>query len=310
MLVAMVIPCLSTPKSERHAIQTLGVTQIEELMNEDREKLVQSIDQAQKQFAELEGSRDSLSSRLTEAEGNFASKKTSEQTKQSALDEATKAVVVAEHTLAVAKEAERKGEEPLANMRAEKATFDTLLKEHFNAPMQANEGPHYGALEPHIGKLGLDESLAIALPSSCTKNKEQRGGFDDVVLGELEKALTSKIESIDKEIAGEIPQIAERKAAVVAAESVLEEKVAIEKGVVTDLEAAKTLREESAAELSKAKDDLSTLAPTIRQVAHKSDELKLQLSEFETGSLATFQSLRDKEVQAATIDDEVASAGA
>lgn len=176
--------------------------------------------------------------------------------------------------------------------------------------MEANEGPHYNALEPHICKLGLDESLAIALPSSCTKNKEQRGGFDDVVLGELEKALTSKIESIDKEIEGEIPQIAERKAAVVAAESVLEEKVAIEKGVVTDLEAAKTLREESAAELSKAKDDLATLAPTIRQVAHKSDELKLQLSEFEIGPLATFQSLRDKEVQAANVDEEAASAGA
>merc|ERR1712013_793232 len=116
------------------------------------------------------------------------------------------------------------------------------LKDSFSTPMEAEKGLHYSAFEPHIGKLGLDESLAIALPSSCAKNKDQRGAFDDVVLGELEKALTSKIQSIDNAIEDEIPKAAERKNAVVAAESVLEEQVAIERGLVAELEAAKTLR--------------------------------------------------------------------
>merc|ERR1711879_1118085 len=107
----------------------------------------------------------------------------------------------------------------------------------------------------------------------------------------------------------ETPKTAERKAAVVAAESVLEEKVAIEKGVAMELETAKTLREDSAAKLAKAKDDLAALVPNIRQVANKSDELKLQLNDFETGPLAAFQALQDKD-KASAVDEEAASAGA
>merc|ERR1711907_719596 len=103
----------------------------------------------------------------------------------------------------------------------QKATFEKVSEEHVKAPMEINQGPHFYALEPHIQSLGPDESLAIALPSSCAKTKEQRGGFDDVVLGELEKALAQKIASLSHSISEEMPRVAERKAAVTSAESAL-----------------------------------------------------------------------------------------
>merc|ERR1712187_683470 len=82
--------------------------------------------------------------------------------------------------------------------REEKATLETLFRDHFKAPMEANEGPHFSFLQAHMSKLELEESLAVALPSSCAKPKEQRGAFDDLVISELEKAMITKIESLIK----------------------------------------------------------------------------------------------------------------
>merc|ERR1712034_257866 len=118
------------------------------------------------------------------------------------------------------------------------ATLKQISEEHVKKPMAANEGPHFHALQPHIKSLGLDESLAIALPSSCAKVKEQRGGFDEVVLGELEKALAQKIASLTHSVSEEMPQVAERKAAVTFAESTLEAKVMAARAAELELETA------------------------------------------------------------------------
>jgi len=194
MLMTMAGPCLSAPKNERHAVQKLAVSMIEETLREVKDKMTQAIDQEQKQLAELEGAQVTLAKRLNEAEADFALKTSTEQEKQSAFDDASKAVQEGEISLAEAKEAERQSEEPLAKLLKEKAMFEELFQEHYKVPMEANQGPHYSFFEPHIATLDLDESLAIALPSSCSKNKEHRGGFDGVVLSELEKALASAVE--------------------------------------------------------------------------------------------------------------------
>jgi chromosome segregation ATPase len=309
MLVNMVAPSLNTAQSERHALQTLGVTMIEETMLGAKEKLVQAIDQAQKELSELEGSRESLVSCVSETEAAHTSKTSTEQAKQSALDEAKKAVADAGDALADAKEAERKGEEPLTNLRQEKVTLESLLQDHFKTPMEADEGPHYAELKPHIPKLGLDESLAIALPSSAAKKKDQRGGFDTVVLTELEKALIAQIETITKGIAEEEPKMAERKAAVHTAETTLDQKMTTEKAASVELEAAQAAREASALELSKAKDGVATFAPRVEEATIKHSELVLKLKNFETGPFATFLTFRDKAAVAA-VEGEAASAGA
>merc|ERR1719486_1095828 len=68
MLVAMVAPSLSIPKDERHNLQTLGVSMIEETLSAAKKKLTDAIDQAQQELSELESSRASRVSRVEETE--------------------------------------------------------------------------------------------------------------------------------------------------------------------------------------------------------------------------------------------------
>lgn len=306
MLMTMAGPCLSAPKNERHAVQKLAVSMIEETLREVKDKMTQAIDQEQKQLAELEGAQVTLAARLNEAEADFALKTSTEQEKQSAFDDASKAVQEGEISLAEAKEAERQSEEPLAKLLKEKAMFEELFQEHYKVPMEANQGPHYSFFEPHIATLDLDESLAIALPSSCSKNKEHRGGFDGVVLSELEKALCAKIELLGKAAEDEKPKIAECKASVVASETALAQKNGAEKAASSELDAARAAREAATTDLSKAKEEHSSIAPGIKQVTGKRDGLMLELNTFEKGPLATFETLRDK----SSMQEEAANAGA
>merc|ERR1711920_1116586 len=119
--------------------------------------------------------------------------------------------------------------------------------------MEANEGPHYNFLQAHIQKLDLEESLAMALPSSCTKAKEQRGAFDDLVISELEKAMITKIASLSKSIEEEEPAEAERKAAVIAADTSLKASVETEKAASTEVELATAAAIEAEGLVTKAK---------------------------------------------------------
>merc|ERR1712124_22093 len=115
----------------------------------------------------------------------------------------------------------------------------------------ADEGPHFGSLQPLLGKLTLDESLLSALPSSCVKLKDQRGSFDIVVLSELEKAFSTKIAELASLLEAEEPAAADRKAKVDAAHSDYDQKKDAQKEAVSAFEAAtKAVKE---AEQEKAK---------------------------------------------------------
>jgi hypothetical protein len=75
---------------------------------------------------------------------------------------------------------ERKGKELFANMELDNTIEH--VPENVKVPPDGNEGPQLFALEHHIQDFDIDESRAIALPTSCAKTKEKRGGFDDAAL--------------------------------------------------------------------------------------------------------------------------------
>merc|ERR1719162_550802 len=54
MLIAMTAPSLATPKGERHSVQKLGVTMIEEMLQDHKGKLVLAVDAAQQELTEIE----------------------------------------------------------------------------------------------------------------------------------------------------------------------------------------------------------------------------------------------------------------
>merc|ERR1711879_1075568 len=296
MLVALVTPSVFAPSDERHSLQTLATHMIEETLLAAKKKLTDAIDQAQQELSELEIARASRASRVTETEATLSEKMSEEEVKKTALNAAKEALQTTEAALAVATDVQTKGDEPLAKMREEKVTLETLFRDHFKAPMEANEGPHFSFLQAHISKLELEESLAVALPSSCTKSKEQRGAFDDLVISELEKAMNTKIESLTKSIKEEDPAEAGRKAAVLAAETSLKASVETEKAASTEVEVATAAAIEAEGLVTKAKAEEAAMLPSIQRATSKHGDRVVELENFENGPMASFTKLNNKVV--------------
>merc|ERR1712187_854317 len=153
----------------------------------------------------------------------------------------------------------------------------------------------------------LEESLVVALPSSCTKAKEQRGAFDDLVISELEKAMITKIASLSKNIEEEEPLEAERKAAVIVAETSLKASLETEKAASMEVEAATAATIEAEEVVTQAKAEEAAMVPNIQRVTSKHGDRALELDHFEKGPMASFTKLNNK---AAALKEEAASAGA
>merc|ERR1719333_697191 len=290
----MASPCLSTLKSERHSVQLLGVTMIEEKLQDHKKKLIEAVAAAQTQLTELEASKGTLLQTLEEAKAAFEEKKTAFLAVHTAREEAKESVKVAEKALAEAKETQKKGDANYTQLEKSRAAIEAAYKDHFKAPMEANEGPHHNNLKPFIQTLGLEDSLTSALPSSCTKPKDQRGSFDEVVITELGKAMEGKIASLTK-----------------SAEAVLESKIEIEKKAAEELEAASTAQHEAEAAVSKASEEWTTFEPRVQEATDKHAMQDTIRMDFEEGALKDFMNLRDKDIEVpAPVEEEAATAGA
>merc|ERR1719162_190148 len=211
---------------------------IEETLNTHQSKLVEAVAVAKKALAELDGSKASLLQHLDSAKATLETKRNIFLATHSSREEAKAAVKSAEDALKEANVAQKKGDATHTKLEKEKAAIEVAHQEHFKTPMDADGGPHHKELQPFIKCLGLEDSLTSALPSSCLKPKDQRGGFDELVLGELGKALVAKIADLEKSVADEVTGVIERKAAITSCEAVLDAKKAAEKTVEAALDAA------------------------------------------------------------------------
>lgn len=311
MLIAMAAPCLSTAKSERHSMQQLGVTMIEEMLQEHQTKLQQAVAVAQKELSELEGSKTALLQSQEAAQASLEEKKATFLSAHTTREEAKAAVKAAAKALAEAKDTQKKGDANHAALEKEKGAIEAAYNDHFKAPMDANEGPHHSNLKPFIKNLGLEESLTSAVPASCTKSKEQRGGFDDLVLAELGKALVGKIDGLAQSVAAEAAGVIERQAAVVSAEAVLESKNLSEKSGAVALEVAGTAQHDAEAALKKATEDWASFEPRVQEATDNHNLQDTIRIDFEEGALKSFATLRDTEPEVeAPVEEEAAPAGA
>jgi len=301
----MTVPCLSTPKSERHNVQNIGVQQIEETLEEHKRKLIEAVAAAQNTLNDLEGSKSMLMQALDDAKASLEEKKATFLAAHAAREEAKTAAKESGKAVAGARAASEKGEANYAALQKEKADIETVYQEHYKAPMEGNEGPHYSSLKPFVEKLGLEDSLTSALPASCVKTKEQRGGFDDLVLTELGKALVGKIAGLEKSITEEEAAVADRKAAVVVAEAVHETKQETEQAAIADLEAS-TAQHDAEAVVKKASEDWSSFEPRMQQATDDHNLQDTKRIDFMEGAFKDFVSLRDKEA----VEEEAAVAGA
>lgn len=297
MLVSMAAPSLSAPKAGRHSVQHLGVTMIEEVLQESRRQLELALEEAQKELTTIESTKGSLEQMLSTARDALTEKQGLATTAAAALEDAKAAANSAEAALAEQLELSRQATAAHSCLEKELAELREVYETHFKAPMDANEGPHHEFLKPFLEHLGLEDSLTSALPCSCQKAKEQRGGFDDLVLTELGKALVSKIASLEKGVADAAATMGERTAAVGSAQTELDARKVSESAAQSSLEAASAVQTEAETQVSQAENDWSTFEPRLQAATDKVSQQDAKRLDFVEGALKEFQALRDKDVE-------------
>lgn len=311
MVIAFVAPSLSAPKGERHGLQNLGVKMIDEMLHDHQKKLVEAVEVAQKELTDLEGSKTTLMQTLEAAKSHLEEKKAEYLSAQKASEEAAEATKTSQNALIEAKDLLKKSEARHEDFEKQKAAIDAAYLEHFKAPMDADETPHYISLKPFIEHLGLEESLSSALPSSCAKAKDQRGSFDQLVLSELGKAMVAKIAALETAVHDEATIVSDHKSAIVVAEGALEAKTAAEKDAASSLDVATAAQKEAGAALQKASDDWAAFEPRVQEATDKHNLENTIRIDFEEGTLRDFVNLRDKEKEIpAPAEEEAAPAGA
>jgi len=306
MLVDMLPFCLNVPSEQRHEVQSWAIGAVEQTFDAHKSMLESAITTEEGKLSTLKSSEGNLASAVTEAQAALDAQKEIVRSAKLSLAEATEVSNTASSALLEAQTAHKEGEAKLVSTKEEKATFEASFQTHFKTPMEEGASPSFKELEPLLKNLDMEASFAKALPLSCSKSKEERGSFDEVVLQELEKALTAKIKSLGEVIEVETPASVEREAAVAAAEKDATEKKDAQRQAVEAFEGAQKEQSEREAALAKAKQAVDEFQPQVDEVTGLLEKAKTMLATFETGPLSTFTKYKNQ----VAVSDEAAPAGA
>jgi len=305
MLAAMVPASFASLKEERTEQQATIIQWMEEVLGQQKTKLVEEVDAVAAKLAELEAGKAVHVGELQKAEVVVVQKKEQHALKRNDLAETTIVLSTTKKLLAEQQEEQRVCDSDFLAMKKEQEGLASAFVEHFKAPLEAGEALHYSELQPFLRNLDLEESFMISVPSSCCKTKEQRGSFDNVVLEALEQALLERASQIKDVVSNRSPESHAREAAVQKSEEQL----------VVD----RTAQERATAELAAAQKDVDTASAAfkaieqviancdvdIKATSELSEKHRLLNDAFEQGALASFRNSRD-----GTVASVCATAGA
>ena len=242
MLVEMLPFAFNAPTEERHEIQKTAADMVEQTLKAKKVIMENAAAGEAAKLASLKDSQIELANAASEAECDLAAQKDVVQSAKSALADATIAANASRDTVSDLRKEQANADSKLACAREEKTALESAFEDHFKPMKEDAAGPHFKELEPLLKKLVMEESLLIALPSTCAKSKEHRGTFDNVVLEELGKAICAKLSALDEIVEAETPAAAERETAVQAAEKDLEARKETQKQAASAFEDAQKMQ--------------------------------------------------------------------
>jgi len=288
MLVDMLPFSLSIPSDERHETQTWAVQAVEQTLHANKAALEAASAAEDEKLASLKSSEGELGASVAAADAASEAQKVVVQSAESAHAERMEAANVASQALAALQEQQKTCETNLASTKEEKDALEPAYQTHFAAPMQDGAGPHFKELQPFLKKIDMEASLLKAIPSVCSKSKEDRGSFDDVVLQELGKALTSKLTALSDAIAAETSASVERATALQAAESDNIAKKEAQQQAHDVLTAAMKEQSDREAALTAAKQAVENFQPQVDTMTKMVEKARAAAAKFESGPLASF----------------------
>jgi chromosome segregation ATPase len=307
MLASMLPFSLAIASDERLESQQKVVSMAEETLQTVKTEMETTtlagedaqLDDFKSKMADLVGT-------VKEAEATLATKKEDFQAKNAALTEATAVENTSLETLAERQAARATADAKTASMQEDKVAMETAFQTHFQLPMEAGEGPHFKELEPFLHSMDIEKSLHSTLPGTCAKTKETRGSFDDVILEQLEKAISGRISALAESIAAETSGIALLAEGVQEVETDSNSKKEARSHALAEFEAAQQQQSSGEEALVKANEAVTELCPQLEQAAAQSELTKSKLADFESGPLDGFMNFKARTV--API--EAATAGA
>jgi chromosome segregation ATPase len=306
MLASMLPFSLAIASDERQESQQKVVSMAEETLQTVKTEMETALAGEDAQLNDFKGKMADLVAAVKEAEATLATKKEDFQTKDATLTEATAVVNTHLDIFAERRAAKATADAKTASMQEDKVALEAAFQNHFQTPMEAGEGPYFKGLEPFLQSMDIEKSLHSTLPGTCAKTKENRGSFDDVILDQLEKAISARIAALAESITTETSAIALLAEGVQEAETDFNSKKETRAHCLAEIEAAQ--QEQSSAEeaLVKANEAVTELCPQLEQAASQCELTKSKLADFESGPLDGFMTFKARTV--API--EAATAGA
>mmetsp|Transcript_5284 Transcript_5284/g.12557 ORF Transcript_5284/g.12557 Transcript_5284/m.12557 type:complete len:381 (-) Transcript_5284:52-1194(-) len=304
MLAAVAPGCLTTPQSERHESQSEVTAWIGQVLEGVRAKLQEAYDAAAQAEAENDEKEEAGRKKVLDTKASLAEREKEVGEGEARLNEAKQAVAAAKSRLKERLQAETSGNARLTEAEKEKTELEKGLSESIEF-LKTQEGFEVtkaqqciNALWPAAKRLGLDESLVLALPAAAEKPPSSRGPFDQMVLKQLETSVRSKVSDLVAELAAGADGRSQRAAAVAVAEG--EVKAAEEAHGAADaaFSAAGEERRRAAAAAEEAESAVEQLARERGPAVEVRDAKKAALDNFTSYNVECFNMLRDRQVPA------------
>mmetsp|Transcript_72358 Transcript_72358/g.125529 ORF Transcript_72358/g.125529 Transcript_72358/m.125529 type:complete len:402 (+) Transcript_72358:96-1301(+) len=290
---------LELPIEERHEFHEMVVRMVGESIENTHSKMIREVEEAGSAVEAAKAKNTDLEATAVEAESKLKVAGETVQSKETGLQEAAALASNKQTSFDDAKEAQTKGDAESEALKQEKQTYVSALENNFKALSEGNfEGEqaaeHYKVIEPLIANLPLDESLRLALPSTCQKKPGDRGSFDNVIMEQLEKALQTRNAALGEQIDAGASAAAERAAAVQAAEQDLQAAKEAKETAQTDLQDAKTKRDEAYELVKSSKKAVAEGVKELEGLTKSHDDKLKFRAHFENWNMSSFAQLKDK----------------
>lgn len=289
MLVNVLPFTLKLPSDERHEIQTAVLDMVKQTLSSKKSLIESSVAAEEAKLTNLQGSQGELANAVSQAEAATATQKDTVEAAKLLLTDATAAANASWDALTDHREKQSITVAKLADVKAEKASLELAFTEHFMPMKEEAAGEHYQGLEPYLKNIEIEATLLIALPSSCSKSKDQRGSFDMVVLEELGKALSSKLAALGDAVVDQTPMCVDCETAAYAAQEEYDAKKDTQKRAAADFEAAQKEHSVREATLREARRSVKELQPQMDSAVEVIEKAQAALEAFKVGPLAGFE---------------------
>lgn len=290
MLLMGISPSLQTAAGERHEIQELVVTMIEELILASETSLRAAVVEAQRAEATCEATKTALASKLSDSDAVLAEKIRTVDEKAVTLAAVEEKMNSASAVLAEKQDLQRIGDAKMVETQGIKASVQKGIETDYVKILEG--AADVSELLPVLKQLSCDDSLVQALSSTCAKAPGDRGAFDTMVLNQLETSLKQKLEELTKLVEAESPGAEERAAAVATADKQLEDAKAEQVTATEEHAAADAHRVDASSLVKAAKAELKAHEPQVRTTTKAHVQAVATLDAFQQDTRAPFDLLR------------------